>query len=176
MVFISTHLPGFLQTEGLSATVGTTALALIGLFNIAGSYYAGLWGGKYPKPILLSAIYASRAVAISLFLFLPISAATVYVFSALMGLLWLSTVPLTNGAVASIFGVANMSMLGGLVFVFHRVGAFLGGWLGGLAFDALGSYDMAWKVSIALGVIAALINLPIKGRSIEHITAGAAGR
>jgi len=168
VVFISTHLPGFLQTEGLSATVGTTALALIGLFNIAGSYYAGLWGGKYPKPILLAAIYASRAVAISLFLFLPISAATVYVFSAMMGLLWLSTVPLTNGSVASIFGVANMSMLGGLVFFFHQVGAFLGGWLGGLAFDATGSYDIAWTISIGLGVVAALINLPIKEQPVEQ--------
>ena len=162
VVFISTHLPGFLQSEGLGANVGSTALALIGLFNIAGSYYAGLWGGKYPKPLLLAAIYASRAMAISIFLFLPISDWSVYVFAALMGLLWLSTVPLTNGTVATMFGVSNMGMLGGLVFFFHQLGAFLGGWLGGLFFDLFNSYDITWTVAIVLGLIAALVNLPIK--------------
>lgn len=162
VVFISTHLPGFLLTEGLSASVGSTALALIGLFNIVGSYYAGLWGGRYPKPYLLAIIYGTRALAISIFLFFSITPWAVYLFAALMGLLWLSTVPLTNGTVASIFGVANMSMLGGLVFFFHQIGAFLGGWLGGLFFDQFGSYDIAWTIAIALGVIAALINIPIK--------------
>jgi predicted MFS family arabinose efflux permease len=154
--------------EGLSASVGSTALALIGLFNIAGSYYAGLWGGRYPKPYLLAAIYGSRALAIAIFLFFPITVWTVYIFAALMGLLWLSTVPLTNGTVASMFGVANMSMLGGVVFLFHQIGAFLGGWLGGLFFDQFGSYDITWIISIALGVIAALINIPIEERPLKE--------
>lgn len=166
VIFISTHLPGFLLAEGLSASVGSTALALIGLFNIAGSYYAGLWGGRYPKPYLLAAIYGSRALAIAIFLFFPVTAWTVYIFAALMGLLWLSTVPLTNGTVASMFGVSNMSMLGGVVFLFHQIGAFLGGWLGGLFFDQFGSYDITWIISIALGVVAALINIPIEERPL----------
>ncbi|MCB1772798.1 MAG: MFS transporter [Gammaproteobacteria bacterium] len=162
VVFIATHLPAFLTDGGLSATVGAMALALIGLFNIAGSYLAGLWGGRYAKPKLLSGIYAARLLVIGIFLVLPLSQWSAYVFAIAMGLLWLSTVPLTNGTVATIFGVGNLSMLGGLVFLFHQLGAFLGGWLGGYVYDLSGSYDVVWLVAIALSVTAALLNLPIR--------------
>jgi MFS family permease len=119
IAFLATHLPAYLSDQGLNPSVGTNVLALIGLFNIAGSYYFGLWGGKFPKPHLLSLIYTGRALAIAAFIFLPISAVSAYIFAAVIGVLWLSTVPLTNGIVGSIFGVKNMSMLGGIVFFSH---------------------------------------------------------
>lgn len=162
VVFIATHLPAYLADQGIAPTVATTSLALIGLFNILGSYLAGYWGGMYPKPQLLSYIYAARALAIGGFLLLPLSPGTVYAFSVAMGVLWLSTVPLTNGTLVSIFGPANLSMLAGIVFLFHQIGAFLGGWLGGLAFDSTGSYELVWLTSIALSVLAALINWPVQ--------------
>lgn len=162
VVFIATHLPAFLSDKGLSAEVGSTVLALIGLVNIAGTYFAGLWGGRYSKTMLLAWVYLARAVAIAAFAFLPVSEWSAYAFGAAMGLFWLSTVPLTNGTIAALFGVGNMSMLGGVVFFSHQVGGFLGGWVGGLFYDRFGSYQGAWALAIGLSVIAALLNLPIK--------------
>lgn len=161
VIFIATHIPAYLVDQGLSASVGTTVLALLGLFNIAGSYLAGWWGGVYSKPRLLVFIYLTRSLVIAAFIFLPLTEVSAYLFGAFMGLLWLSTVPLTNGTVASIFGVENMSMIGGIVFFFHQVGAFLGGWLGGRLFDLTGSYESVWLISIGLGLLAAVLNFPI---------------
>ena len=161
VVFIAVHLPAFLADEGLQVSVATTVLALIGLVNIAGTYYAGLWGGRRSKPMLLSWIYLGRAVVIAGFVLLPVTSTSAYVFGILMGLFWLSTVPLTNGTVAAVWGVRHMSMLGGFVFFAHQVGSFLGGWLGGLMYDRSGSYDAAWAVAIGLSLIAAVLNWPI---------------
>ena len=169
VVFIAVHLPAFLLDRGLSIEVGTTALALVGLFNIAGTYCAGVWGGRLRKPLLLAGIYGARAVVIAAFAFTPITAWSAYAFGATMGFLWLGTVPLTNGTVASIFGVRNMSMLTGIVFFFHQVGTFLGGWLGGWAFDRTGSYDAVWLAAIALSVIAMLVNVPIREAPIARL-------
>jgi len=167
VLFIATHLPGYLTSHGLSAMSGSIALALIGLFNIFGSYFAGVLGGRYAKPKLLSAIYFSRMIAIVFLLVMPLSEITVYLFATMMGLLWLSTVPLTNGIVASLFGVEHMAMLGGIVFLSHQVGAFLGGWLGGSIYDLNGSYDLAWFIAIGLAVFAAAVNLPIKEEAYQ---------
>ncbi len=166
VVFIAVHLPAFLADEGIGGGVATTVLALIGLVNIAGTYYAGRWGGLYRKPMLLTAIYLSRAAVIAVFILLPVTAYTAYLFGILMGLFWLSTVPLTNGTVASVWGVKHLSMLGGVVFFAHQLGSFAGGWLGGWLFDRTGSYDAAWVVAIGLSLIAALLNWPIRERAI----------
>ncbi|HET8733292.1 MAG TPA: MFS transporter [Anaeromyxobacteraceae bacterium] len=162
VVFIATHLPSYLTDRGLGPSTGATVLALVGLFNVFGSYTSGLLGGRLPKPGILVAIYALRAVVISLFLVFPLTETTAYLFGAGMGLLWLSTVAPTNGTVATLFGVENMALLGGIVFLFHQVGAFLGGWLGGRLYVATGSYDVVWWISIALAVVAALLNVPIR--------------
>jgi len=162
VVFIATHLPAFLSDKGLAVGTGSTVLALIGLLNIIGTYYAGLWGGRYHKPMLLTWLYLARAVIIAVFVYLPVSTWSAYAFGAVMGLFWLSTVPLTNGTIADLFGVRNMSMLGGMVFFAHQLGAFLGGWLGGVLYDRFGSYDGAWALAIGLSLVAALLNLPIK--------------
>lgn len=162
VVFIGVHMPSYLRDKGLSPQVASYALALIGLFNVFGTYAAGVLGQKLPKKNILAFIYFARAVAISLFLLAPLSPASVYVFSAVMGVLWLSTVPPTNATVAQIFGVAHLSMLGGFVFFSHQVGSFMGVWLGGYLYDKTGSYDIVWYIAIALGVAAALINLPVK--------------
>jgi predicted MFS family arabinose efflux permease len=169
VVFISTHLPAFLVDRGLAPTSGAIVLALIGLFNIAGSYLAGFWGGYLPKPLLLSGIYGARLIVIALFLWLPVTVWSAYAFGLAMGLLWLSTVPLTNGVVATLFGVENLSMLGGIVFLFHQVGAFLGGWLGGYLYDLAGNYDRVWMIAMVLSVIAGLLNLPIRERPVLRI-------
>ncbi|KIM00427.1 putative transporter [Paramagnetospirillum magnetotacticum MS-1] len=173
VVFIATHVPAFLSDKGLTAGIGSTVLALIGLLNIPGTYYAGLWGTKWRKPMLLSWLYLARAGIIAGFAFLPVSEWSAYAFGAAMGLVWLSTVPLTNGTVAALFGVRNMSMLGGVVFLAHQLGAFLGGWLGGVLYDRLGSYDGAWMVAIGLSLLAALLNLPIREEAAEPAKAAA---
>lgn len=173
VVFIATHIPAFLMDRGLSPLVGTTVLALIGLFNIFGSYLAGLGGGKFRKPMLLTGIYLTRAAVITVFILLPVTAWSAYTFGMVMGLLWLSTVPLTNGTVATVFGVGNMSMLGGIVFLFHQVGAFLGGWLGGYLYDATGSYRVVWIIAIGLSLAAALLNWPIREQAVRPATATA---
>ncbi len=168
VVFIGVHLPSYLKDQGLGAEVGTAALALIGLFNVFGTYAAGALGQRLAKRHILTAIYALRALAIAIFVTAPLTPGSVYVFSAVMGLLWLSTVPPTNAVVAQIFGVRHMSMLGGFVFLSHQVGSFLGVWLGGLLYDRSGSYDVVWWIAVALGVFAALINMPVRETAIER--------
>ena len=166
VVFIGVHMPSYLKDHGLTPTVATTALALIGLFNVVGTYAAGSLGERLPKRYILSAIYALRAVAITVFLNVPLTPWSVYIFSAVMGTLWLSTVPPTNALVAQIFGVKYLSMLGGFVFLSHQCGSFLGAWLGGRLYNMTGSYDVVWWIAVALGVFAALINLPVKEQAI----------
>jgi MFS family permease len=173
VVFIGVHMPSYLKDNGLTPNVATTALALIGLFNVFGTYAAGSLGQRFPKRYLLSSIYILRSVAIVVFLSLPLTPWSVYVFSSVMGLLWLSTVPLTNASVAGIFGVQYLSMLAGFVFLSHQVGSFLGAWLGGKLYDATGSYDVVWWLAVVLGVFAALINLPVRETAIAR-PAGAA--
>jgi predicted MFS family arabinose efflux permease len=162
VVFIGVHMPSYLKDKGLTPDVATTALALIGLFNVFGTYAAGVIGQRWPKRYLLSAIYLLRSVAIVTFLTLPLTPWSVYVFASVMGVLWLSTVPPTNAVVAQIFGVKYLSMLGGFVFLSHQIGSFLGVWLGGKLYDLSGSYDIVWWIAVALGVFAALINLPVR--------------
>jgi len=174
VVFIGVHLPSYLLDKGLPASVGVTALALVGLFNIVGTYTAGWLGGRISKKYILSAIYFGRTVIIALFLLLPLSALTVYAFAIGLGLLWLSTVPPTNGIVAQIFGVRYLAMLSGFTFLSHQIGSFLGAWLGGLMFDRTGSYDVVWYLAIALGVVAGLLNLPIDERELKRGTAARA--
>jgi MFS family permease len=168
VVFIGVHMPSYLKDNGLSPQVASYALALIGLFNVIGTYAAGSLGQHLPKRHILAFIYLARAVAISVFLLVPLSPMSVYVFAAVMGVLWLSTVPPTNAMVAQIFGVAHMSMLGGFVFFSHQIGSFLGVWLGGYLYDQTGSYNIVWYIAIALGVFAALINLPVREAPIER--------
>ena len=168
VVFITLHLAPYLKDMSLKypeingATVATTALALIGLFNVIGTYHAGVLGQRFPKRFLLSGIYISRSVAITLFLLFPLSATTTYVFAAVMGVLWLSTIPLTNAIVAQIFGVKYLTMLSGVVFFSHQLGSFCGAYFGGYLYDLTGSYQIVWGIAIALGVFACLINLPIR--------------
>ncbi|WP_293660363.1 MFS transporter [Rhodoferax sp. OV413] len=168
VVFIGVHMPSYLKDQGLSPQVASYALALIGLFNVFGTYAAGALGQKMPRRFILSFIYFARAVAISVFLLVPLSPASVYLFSAVMGVLWLSTVPPTNATIAQIFGVAHLSMLGGFVFFSHQLGSFMGVWLGGYLYDLTGSYDIVWYIAIALGVLAGLVNLPVREQPIER--------
>lgn len=168
VIFIGLHLPAYLMDQGMTPTVATTALALIGLFNIFGSFTAGWLGGRYSKKHLLSGIYFLRSVLITAFILLPTSPLTAYVFAAGMGFLWLGTMPLTNGMVAQIFGVRYLSMLYGGVFVGHQLGSFMGAWAGGYIYDATGSYDLVWLIAIALGVLAAALNLPINEGSLPR--------
>jgi MFS family permease len=174
VVFIGVHLPSYLKDHGMTPQVGAAALALIGLFNVIGTYAAGSLGQRFPKRYILSAIYFARSVAIVAFLAAPLTPWSVYVFAAVMGLLWLSTVPPTNAVVAQMFGLRHFSMLGGFVFLSHQVGSFLGVWLGGRLYDATGSYDVVWGIAVALGVFAALINLPVREAAIPRPTAMAA--
>ena len=169
ILFIMTHVPAFLIDKGLSPQIGTIVLALIGLFNIFGTYYAGFLGSKIRKPLILSFIYGSRAVIILIFILFPVSNLTAYVFASLMGILWLSTIPPTQGTITTVFGIKNMSMLYGIAFLFHQVGAFLGGWLGGKVYDVTGSYDIVWYISIALGVFGAIINYPIEEKKVTRL-------
>jgi len=168
VVFIAVHLPAYLADKGMPAHVAVTALALIGLFNIFGTYFAGWLGGRVSKKYILSANYFGRAVLIALFVFLPLSVYSVYAFAVAFGLLWLSTVPTTNGIVAQIFGVRYLAMLSGFAFFSHQIGSFLGAWLGGKLYDTTGSYDIVWYLAIALGVVAGLLNLPIDEREIKR--------
>jgi len=171
VVFIGVHMPSYLKDKGLGPDVATAALALIGLFNVIGTYAAGEIGGRWPKRFLLSAIYFLRAVAIVAFLWLPLTPWSVYIFASVMGLLWLSTVPPTNATVAQIFGVQYMSMLSGFVFLSHQLGSFMGVWLGGKLYDSTGSYDVVWWIAVALGVFAGLINLPVREAPIARPSA-----
>ncbi|ANF81467.1 MFS transporter [Acinetobacter sp. NCu2D-2] len=168
VVFIGIHLPGYLIDHGFNATTGTVFLALVGLFNIVGTYTAGWLGGKYSKPHLLMGLYGLRGIAIIAFLLLPLSIWTVYAFGVIMGLLWLSTVPLTNGIVANMFGVKYLSMLSGIVFFTHQVGSFFGGWLGGVNHDITGDYNMIWMFSIALSILGVLVHFWVDEEQVVH--------
>jgi MFS family permease len=168
VVFIGVHMPSYLKDQGLSPQVASYALALIGLFNVFGTYIAGTLGQKLARRKILATIYIGRSIAIAAFLWAPLTPTSVYVFSAVMGLLWLSTVPPTNATVAQIFGVAHLSMLGGFVFFSHQIGSFLGVWLGGVLYDRTGSYDIVWYISIVLGVFAAIVNLPVREAPIRR--------
>jgi predicted MFS family arabinose efflux permease len=168
VVFIGVHMPSYLKDKGLSPEVAGYALALIGLFNVFGTYIAGSLGQRLARRKILAFIYLARSTAIALFLWAPLTPTSVYVFAAVMGLLWLSTVPPTNATVAEIFGVAHLSMLGGFVFFSHQIGSFMGVWLGGLLYDRTGSYDIVWYIAIALGVFAAIVNLPVREAPIPR--------
>jgi predicted MFS family arabinose efflux permease len=172
--FMALHLPSYVQDAGLSLTVGMTALALIGFGNIFGSYAAGWLGGRASKKWLLTWIYGLRGVLILFLMLAPKSAATMYAFAFGMGLLWLSTVPLTNALVAQIFGVRHVSMLSGVVFFGHQIGSFCGAWLGGVIFTRQGSYDMAWWISMGLAIFAALVCAPINERPLARVAPAAA--
>ena len=174
VVFIGVHMPSYLKDKGLSPQVAGYALALIGLFNVFGTYAAGALGQKLQKKNILSFIYFARAVVIGVFVLAPLSPMSVYIFASVMGLLWLSTVPPTNAAVAQIFGVAHMSMLSGFIFMSHQVGSFMGVWLGGVLYDKTGSYDIVWYIAIGLGVFAGLVNLPVKEAAISRPHQGTA--
>lgn len=160
--FITTHLPPYLADKGQSASLASWGIAMVGLFNVVGSYMAGVWGGRYSKKALLSGIYFARAAVLLLFMLMPLSTFSVLLFGAAMGLLWLSTVPLTSGLVATFFGTRYMATLFGLVFFSHQVGSFTGVYLGGYLYERTGSYDVVWWWSIGLSVFAGLVNLPIR--------------
>jgi len=170
-IFVMTHLPAYLVDQGLSPAQGMTALAVVGLFNIFGSYGCGALGGRYSKRLILAWIYAIRAGAIALFLAAPLSAAGTYLFAAVLGLTWLGTVPLTNSLVGQIFGVKYLSTLFSISFLGHQLGAFIGAWAGGAVFDLTGSYLIVWVSAIALSVIAAALCVPIDERALARAPA-----
>jgi len=172
IAFINVHMPAYLvQQCGLPPEVGSWSIAVIGLFNIAGSLLSGYLGGRVPKQLLLATIYFSRAVAIGLFVLFPVTEVSAYVFGAAMGLLWLSTVPPTAGLVSVFFGTRYMGMLYGVAFLSHQVGSFAGVWLGGFAYDQTGSYSIVWYLGILLGLASAAIHLPIRERSAPSFQA-----
>ena len=173
VVFIALHLPAYLIDKGMSGNVGATAVALIGLFTVIGALAAGVLGQRLSRKWLLAAIYVARSVVIGLFLLAPLGAWSVYLFSAAMGLLWLSTVPLTNALIGQRWGVQYLGVLGGIVFLGHQIGSFLGAWLGGRFFDTFGNYDYAWAMVIAFGAFAALMHAPIDQRPLGERRAAA---
>ncbi|MEK9660429.1 MAG: MFS transporter, partial [Alphaproteobacteria bacterium] len=168
VTFIGTHLPGFIAWCGLPIHVAGTSLALIGAANIAGTWLAGMLSRRYRQKNLLSLIYLGRAVLIAALIVAPRTEWTIYAFSAVFGLLWLSTVPLTSGLVARLFGAQHLGMLFGLVFFSHQIGAFLGAWLGGRLYDQTGSYDVMWYISVGLGLLAAVLHWPIRDNPVER--------
>ncbi len=174
VAFITVHLPAYLTDHGVAPQLAAWSIAIIGLGNIAGSYAAGVIGGSHSKRWLLTGIYGLRSVVIALFVLLPISPVTVVLFAVTIGLLWLSTVPPTSGLVAVMFGTRYMATLFGIVFFSHQVGSFLGIWLGGLFYEAYGSYDAVWWMAFALGLFAALIHLPIVERPAPQFATVAA--
>jgi predicted MFS family arabinose efflux permease len=169
VTFIGTHLPGFIAWCGLAAGVGGWALFMIGGGNIVGTYAAGLLSNRFRQKNLLSLIYLARAVLIAWMMLMPKTELTIYIFSGIFGLLWLSTVPLTSGVVAKIFGARHLGMLFGLVFFSHQIGAFLGAWLGGLNFDVSGDYNAVWFTSVLLGLLAAALHWPIRDEPVERL-------
>jgi predicted MFS family arabinose efflux permease len=171
VVFIGVHLPAYLHDKGLGPKEAVTALALIGFFNIIGTYGWGRLGGRLSKKDLLSVIYLLRSAVIAAFLLAPVTPWSVYLFAATIGLLWLGTVPLTSAIVAQVFGVKYLSMLSGIVFFSHQVGSFLGAWLGGYLFDRTGSYNAAWMIAVVLGLVAAAANWPIDERPLARLRA-----
>ena len=171
LAFITVHMPSYLVDKGLSAQVGGWTLATIGLFNVVGSVTSGWLGDRVPKRYLLSVIYFTRAAAILGFISFPVTPVTCIVFGATMGLMWLSTVPPTNGIIAVMFGTRWLTTLAGFAFFSHQVGGFLGVWLGGLVFDRYGSYSPVWWLAILFGVLSALINMPIVEKPVSRVAA-----
>ena len=169
VVFVATHLPAFLADRGLPGWVAAWSLAIVGIFNIIGTWIAGQLGQTKPKKSLLAALYALRSLVFLVFILAPLTPASTLAFAAGLGLLWLSTVPLTSGLVATFFGPTYMAMLYGIVFFSHQIGSFLGAWLGGVAYDVLGSYDAMWWISVALGLASAAIHLPIAERPVARL-------
>lgn len=174
IAFITVHLPPYLVDRGLDVSWGGWVLAFIGLFNIIGAISAGLLGSRFPKRYLLSTIYFLRAIAFTVFVLTPMSPASAMIFGAVMGILWLSTVPLTSALVGLMFGTRFMATLFGFVFFSHQVGAFIGVWLGGYLYERTGSYDIVWWLGVALGVFAALVNLPIREQPVARLAPAAA--
>ena len=174
LAFITVHMPAYLVDRGLSAQVGGWTIAVIGLFNIVGSLSSGWLGARLPKRYILSVIYLIRALAVLAFISFPVTPGSAILFGAVMGLMWLSTVPPTNGLIAMMFGTRWLAMLAGFAFFSHQVGGFLGVWLGGLAYEHTGSYDVVWWLSILFGVLSALVNLPIVEKPIQRIAQASA--
>lgn len=161
VAFIASHLPAYLTDEGLSDRTAAIALSLVGLFNVVGSFGAGWLGDRLDRRYLLATIYVSRAIVMTVFLVVPLTTGSALAFGALMGVLWLSTVPLTSGLVAVLFGPRYLTTLFGVVFLSHQVGAFAGVWLGGRVYDDTGNYSTVWVIAVVLGVLAALVHLPM---------------
>ena len=169
VTFVAVHLPAFIEDENLPFWVGGWALALIGLFNVVGTLYFGYLGDRLSKKNLLALLYSLRSLLFLVFIFLPKTELTVLLFACVLGILWLSTVPLTSGIITVVFGPYYMSMLYGIAFFSHQVGSFLGSWLGGKLFDIYGSYEIMWWFSVALGFIAALMHMPIKEKTVQRL-------
>lgn len=169
LAFITVHMPAFLSDNGFDANVAVTSLALIGLFNIFGCLLFGSWSGKHSKKNLLGIIYAARAITIALFMLIPLSTTTVYLFSILTGFLWLATVPPTSGLVAQMFGLRYMGTLYGIVFLNHQLGSFLGVWLGGYLYDETGAYTVVWWSAAGIALVTALIHIFIDERPIARL-------
>ncbi len=168
VAFITAHFPAYLGDIGIAPAYAVIAMALIGFFNIIGSFGAGMIGQRYSKPYFLAYIYVARSIAVTAFLLLPQTPASVIVFAIVMGLLWLSTVPPTNGLVAIMFGTRHLGLLGGIVFLSHQVGSFLGVWMGGYLYDRFGSYDPVWWLGVALGIFAAVVHWPIQEKPVDR--------
>ena len=169
LAFITVHMPAFLSDRGFTANVAVASLALIGLFNIFGCLVSGAWSGKYSKKNLLTLIYALRAIAIALFMLLPMTETSVILFSILTGFLWLATVPPTSGLVAQLFGLPHMGLLYGIVFLSHQLGSFSGVWLGGYLYDLTGSYDVVWWSACVIALVTAAIHVFIDERPVERL-------
>ena len=170
-MYIGVHLPSYVTDLGLSAETGAWALSIIGLMNVVGGYSAGVLGGKFPKKYLLSGLYLGRSLVMIGFVLLPPSDIFVLIFAVFMGLFWLSTVPLTTGLVADLYGTRYMTMLYGIVFLSHQLGAFCGGWLGGYVYDTTGSYNLVWWISVALGLISMIAHWTIRPVTRKELSA-----
>ncbi len=168
LAFIANHLPSYLRDQGMTANAAVTGLALIALANIGGTYLCGLLGSRLRRKFLLVGIYVIRSGAIAAFYWFPLNPASLYAFSAVMGLVWLGTVPLTNGLLAQIFGLRYLATLFGFVFFGHQLGSFFGVWLGGYVFDLTRSYDFMWQLSVAIGLLAAVLHAPIRDAEIRR--------